>query len=319
MPLNGLFWWKLIGMDMDVHQLRTFCGIAEWGSITAAAEELGYTQSAVSRQISALESSVGARLFDRRARGMHLTEHGRCLLPHARSVLDGLGAAQRALSELDKLEHGRLRVGAFATANAALIPNALAAFRHDHPGVSLSLVEGSTHRQLRWLDADAVDVAVVSAFPDQSLPDADVELVHLLDDPMLIALPRTHPLARRRRLRLSELAEEHWVSSDPSIDDHQLGPARLRPPFAPVVDFVVHEWTAKLGFVAAGLGITLVPSLAARAARADVALVALHPEERSYRRIYAAVGRTRSKAPATGAFLAVLRATADGDRLGVNT
>ena len=94
------------------------------------------------------------------------------------------------------------------------------------------------------------------------------------------------------------------------MNDRLLGPTRLRPGFTPLADFAVQEWTAKLGFVAAGFGITLVPSIAARAARTDVALVALHPAEGSYRRIYAATAKARAKSPATEAFLAVLGTTA---------
>jgi DNA-binding transcriptional LysR family regulator len=296
--------------DMDVQQLRTFYRVAKRGSVTAAAQELGYTQSAVSRQIAALEASIDARLFDRRARGVRLTEHGQCLLPHAESLLERLDAARRDLAELDNLERGRLRVGAFATANAALIPQALAAFRRQHPSISLSLVEGSTHRQLAWLEAGEVDVAVVSAFPDQRVGDDRIDLVRLLDDAMLVAVPRSHHLARRRRLRLRELAHETWIAADSRENDRLLGPERLRTEYEPVVDFVVREWTAKLGFVAAGLGITLVPSLAARAAPADVALVALHPEERSFRRIYAAATKGRVRSPAADAFLAILRDSA---------
>jgi DNA-binding transcriptional LysR family regulator len=292
---------------MDIQQLRTFYRVAQRGSVTAAARELGYTQSAVSRQISALEASIEARLFDRRARGVRLTEHGQCLLPHAESLLARLDAATRDLADLKNLERGVLRVGAFATANAVLIPHALAAFRREHPNISLSLVEGSTHRQLAWLEAGEVDVAVVSTFPDQRLGDARIDLVRLLDDTMLVAVPRSHHLARRRRLRLRELVKESWIAADPRQDDRLLSPVRLRPEYEPVVDFVVREWTAKLGFVAAGLGITLVPSLAARAAPADVALVALHPEERSYRRIYAATAKGRVRSPATDAFHIVLR------------
>ncbi len=294
---------------MDVQQLQTFCRVAQRGSITAAAQELGYTQSAVSRQISALEASIEARLFERRARGVRLTEHGQCLLPHAESLLARLDAARRDLADLNNLERGRLRVGAFATANAALIPHALAAFRRAHPNISLSLVEGSTHRQLAWLEAGEVDVAVVSAFPDQLLRNERINLVRLLNDTMLVAVPRSHHLARRRRLRLRELAQESWVAADSRENDRMLGPVRLQPEYQPVVDFVVREWTAKLGFVAAGLGITLVPSVAARVAPADVTLVALHPEERSFRRIYAATPIGRAGSPAAEAFLIVLRET----------
>ena len=295
---------------MDISQLRTFLHVARRGSITAAADELGYTQSAVSRQVAALEVTVGAPLFDRRARGVDLTAHGQLLLPHAESLLERLDATRRALRELDRVADGQLRVGAFPTANALLIPRALAEFRREHPHVALSLVEGSTHHQLARLDAGDIDIAVVSTFPDQRLSDRRVTLSHLLDDRMLVALPRAHPLARRRGLRLAELAAESWIAGASDVEDRALDPNRLQPDFEPSLTFAVREWTAKLGLVAAGLGITLVPSLAAGAVRADIALVALHPDERAARKVYAATARGRARSPATRAFLTVLRAQA---------
>jgi len=295
---------------MDTSQLRTFLQVARRGSITAAADELGYTQSAVSRQVAALEASIGAPLFDRRARGVDLTAHGQLLLPHAESLLERLDATWRALRELDRVADGQVRVGAFPTANALLIPRAMAAFRRAHPQVALSLTEGSTHQQLARLDAGDIDIAVVSAFPDQRLSDRRVTLSHLLDDRMLVALSRDHPLARRRRLRLVELAADSWIAGASGVEDRLLDPKRLQPDFEPSLNFAVREWTAKLGLVAAGLGITLVPSLAAGAVRADIALVGLHPEERASRKVYAATARGRARSPAARAFLTVLRAQA---------
>jgi DNA-binding transcriptional LysR family regulator len=295
---------------MDASQLRTFVHVARRGSITAAADELGYTQSAVSRQVAALEASIGAPLFDRRARGVDLTAHGRLLVSHAESLLERMDATRRALRDLDRVADGQVRVGAFPTANALLIPRALAAFRRGHPQVALALVEGATQRQLARLDAGDIDLAVVSAFPDQRLSDDRVRLSHLLDDRMLVALPRAHPLARRRRLRLAELAADSWIAGASDVEDRVLDPNRLQPDFEPLLNFAVREWTAKLGLVAAGLGITLVPSLAARAIRPDVALVALHPDERAARKVYAATARGRARSPATRAFLTVLRVQA---------
>lgn len=297
---------------MDTDLLITFRAVARQGSITAAAGALGYTQSAVSRQIAALETGTGARLFDRRARGVTLTEHGRALLPHAESLLEGLAAARRELDALDRLDAGRLRVGAFPTAAAVLVPRAMELFRARHPGVALSLVEGTTRRQAARLTAGEVDVGVVSAFPGQALDENELALAHLLDETMLVALPGSHALAGRRRVRLAELADETWVGADEGDDDRLLRPGSLRPSFSPRVDFVVREWTAKLGLVAAGLGITLVPSLAAAAMRADVVLVPLQGGDVPRRRVYAATARARTPSPAATAFVALLLSVAGG-------
>jgi DNA-binding transcriptional LysR family regulator len=294
---------------MDTALLETFRQVARHGSISGAARRLAYTQSAVSRQVAALEVGFGVRLFDRRAGGVQLTEHGRCLQPHAESLLERLDHARRDLEALDRLEGGRLRIGAFDTANASLIPRAMATFATKWPSVSLSLVEGITRRQLARLESDDTDLAVVSAFPGQSLDHKRFDLVPLLEDAMLIAVPRSHRLARRRRrIRLADLGDERWIGAESSDDDRLLGPARLTTEAR--TDFPVREWTAKLGLVAAGLGITLIPTLAAEAARADIALLPLDPNDAPPRTVYAATLKVFTPAPATDAFIGALKETA---------
>lgn len=292
---------------MDTRTLRTFCEAARLGSVTAAAAALGYTQSAASRHLAVLEGEAGAPLFDRRARGVELTEHGRAFLPHAQALLERLDTAHRDLRALDELESGRLRVGAFPTAVAALIPPAMAEFQAAHPAVSLSLVEGTTGKLLTRLLDGLADVAVVSAFPGQPLDGEQFQLTHLMDDAMLIGMPRGHRLARRRSLRLADLAGERWIGADTDGEDRRLGPGHLRLESEPAVGFVVREWTAKLGLVAAGLGITLVPSVAAAGARRDVALVRLRAADVRGRKIYAATVRGMTPAPATREFLWLLK------------
>src|SRR5689334_6550745 len=121
---------------METQLLEVFAAVARASSITAAARRLSFTQSAVSRQIGVLEAELGARVFDRLPRGVALTEQGRALLPHAEAVLDRLRTARRAVAELHTLDAGRLRVGAFPTAVAALVPRALAEFRTAYPKVA---------------------------------------------------------------------------------------------------------------------------------------------------------------------------------------
>ncbi|GIE87601.1 LysR family transcriptional regulator [Actinoplanes regularis] len=294
---------------METRLLEVFRTVAHLGSITAAAQRLRFTQSAVSRQIAALEAEVGARLLDRLPRGIALTEQGRALLPYAEAVLDRLTAARQAVDDLDSLDAGRLRIGAFATAVAALVPRALSAFRTAFPGVTLSLVEGFTPVLLERLSAGEVDVSVVSTVP-AGPPDPDrFDLHHLLDERMLVAVPRDHRLAGRRTVRLAELADEPFIANSTRPEETLLGVSAAAG-FRPRIDFAVGEWTGKLGCVAAGLGVTLVPSLAARGTPADITLLGLHPDDQSVRRVYAATVAGRSLSPAVARFLTYLRETA---------
>ena len=287
---------------MQTQSLEVFLAVARTGSITRAAQQLSYTQSAVSRQIAALEADAGSVLFDRLPRGVALTEAGRSLLPHAESVLDRLASARRDLAAVRGLASGRLRVGAFPTAVAALVPRALAAFREAHPGVDLSLVEGLTPGLLERLDAGDADVAVVSTPPDRPLDVRRFDLHHLIDERLLVAVPRGHRLARRRTVGISELAEDSFIAGSATAEQTLLR-ATLPTGFQPRVDIVAAEWTGKLGCVAAGLGVALVPALAIRATPPDIALLRLRSKDATVRRVLAATVAGRSRPPAVSAFL----------------
>jgi DNA-binding transcriptional LysR family regulator len=274
--------------ELSLTGLRVLREVAARGSFTGAAESLGYTQSAVSRQVAALEAAAGAALFERGARGVSLTDAGSALLPRAGAVLDEVDAARRELEGLSARATGRLRVGAFPTAVAALLPRALASFRAGQPGVEVSLRAGSTPSQLRRIGAESADVAVVGVLPGGRLQrDQLIALEHLVDDPLLLAVGRDHRLARRRTVDLDELAFESWIAAGPKADDTFLG-AWEWAEWRPRVDFVAREWTAKLGLVAANLGVTLVPGLAAGAVRPDVALVRIRSERAATRQVLVA-------------------------------
>ncbi|GIJ29656.1 LysR family transcriptional regulator [Micromonospora qiuiae] len=313
---------------METQLLEVFRAVARHGSITAAARQLRFTQSAVSRQIAALEADIGARLFDRLPRGVTLSEEGRLLLPHAEALLDRLVAVRRDLDELRGLGSGRLRVGAFPTAVAALVPRALASFRAAYPQVALSLVEGMTPSLLDRLTAGEADIAVVSMSPatqTDTAREADAAAVstspttqidtsrfhlhHLVDERLLVAVSRDHRLARRRTVRLVELADDPFIVGS-ATDEENLLRASLPSGFQPRVDIVAAEWTGKLGCVAVGLGVALVPALAVRGAPADITLLSLHPDDESIRRIFAATVVGRSRPPAVSRFLTYLHEAA---------
>ncbi|MFI7674332.1 LysR family transcriptional regulator [Actinophytocola sp. NPDC049390] len=269
---------------MDTVRLTVFRVVATLGSFTSAAKSLRYTQSAVSRQIAALEDDLAVALFDREARGVRLTEEGRVLLAHAEAVLDRLDVARRELAALRAVDGGRLRIGAFATAEAALVPRAMAAFQRDFPNVELSLSDGLTAALAARLRAGELDVAVVNHGPALD----GLTTHHVLDDPQFVALPPDHRLARRKSVRLTELAEENWIAGSTTVEDTLIG-ACLRSGFRPEVRYVVQEWTAKQGLVAAGLGVTLVPGLLMGAVRPDIVLTRLRSPDMTPRKVVAAV------------------------------
>jgi len=204
---------------LDVKRLRVLREVAGRGSFSAAAESLSYTQSAVSQQIAALEREAGTTLVERGARGIRLTDAGRALVEHSDAILARLAAAEAELEAIAGLRGGRVRLGSFATAGAALLPRAVAIFTRRHPGVELSLVEAEPEESVARLKAGELDVAIVMAYANVPIAADEparegIEEVHLLDDPMHVALPLDHPSARKRSLRLRDLRAETWIQGD---------------------------------------------------------------------------------------------------------
>ena len=290
---------------LDVRRLRVLREVALRGSFSAAAEALTYSQSAVSQQIAALEREAGTRLVERDGRGIRLTDAGRALVRRADSILVELAAADAELQAIAGLRGGRVRVSTFASAATALLPAAVTAFRAAHPAVQveLSLVE-ATEEAIGGLRTGRADLVLV-ARPAGEPPADQVEAHRLLEDPMLAVLPGGHRLARRRTLRLDDLAGEPWVlGGGPGCSDratilracHAAG-------FEPrvTVDFPTDDYNATQGMVAAGAGVTLLPRLALAVPRDDLAVRPLAGAGPS-REVVAAV-RRGDQAPATLAML----------------
>src|SRR5438445_12620870 len=198
---------------LSASRLRILSEVAKRGSFSAAAQALSYTQSAVSQQIAALETQTGVKLLERHARGVRLTAAGQTLVGHAEGILAGLEAAEAALSAIAGLRGGRLRMASFPTAGATLMPLAIATFRAAYPDVELTLAEGEPEEIAPRLRAGELDLALLFEFPGQPPLAQGMTRVELLEDPMFLALPHSHPLAKRQRLRLADLAGEAWIQT----------------------------------------------------------------------------------------------------------
>jgi len=260
-------------MDPSMIGLRVLREVAERGSFTSAAAALGYTQSAVSRQVAALEGQAHAQLFERRPDGVRLTPAGRLLLRHAAVVLDEIDAAAR---ELDgrPVEGGRIRLGAFTSAGATLVPRALAALRRSHPGIDVTTREGTTPVLVRALRAGTLDLVVIAAAPPFRAPDTEtpaLELEPLSERSLVVAVPATSGLAGES-VRVEDLHGQSWIASPSSGDETLLG---VWPGLdeRPQISHTARDWLTKLQLVAAGCGITTVPSLLASVVPAGVRLV----------------------------------------------
>ncbi|GAA4952765.1 LysR family transcriptional regulator [Actinoplanes utahensis] len=256
----------------DIAGLRLLVAVAEAGSFTRAADTLNYTQSAVSRRIASLEQQAGGPLFERLPRGVRLNPAGRALHRTATEVLDRLARAGRELAILHTGQGGLLHAGAFGTANIALMPSALRAFHGVRPDVDVVALEGPTATLMDRLADGTLDLAVVSDYPYGLAPADGVTTTVLCEDELLVALPRRHRLAGSEAIGLDELRDEPWVQN--AYDDRAtaLADACARAGFRPRRIIRIAEWTGKFGYVAAGLGVALVPSLAAWAVPGDLVL-----------------------------------------------
>lgn len=270
-------------MDVTLVGLRVLREVAERGTFTAAAEALGYTQSAVSRQVATLEQATGARLFDRYPGGVRLTSAGQALLRHAVTALEALEAADRELRGAQD-DSGRVRLGFFPAAGPVMIARALAALRRQRPHIQVSTREGTTPSLVRALRTGALDLAVLSSRPPHRSPDTDDPPLHvepLLEDRLALAVPAAGRFANTASVTTEQLADATWIASPAGIDEPLLG---VWPGFPgrPRVQHASRDWLTKLHLVAAGLGITTVPSTMLAAIPPGVRLVGIDgvPEER---------------------------------------
>jgi DNA-binding transcriptional LysR family regulator len=292
---------------LDATRLRVFREVAQRGSISAAADALSFTQPAVSRQIATLEREAGAQLLERLPRGIRLTEAGRVLLGHAEAILDRMTAARTQVEAVTRLEAGRLRIGSFATANATIVPRAIAAFTREHPEVELSLAEGTSRDLMPRLRAGELDVALATDPSEHELD--ELAAFEIAEDPMLVALPMDHPLARKPKLRLRDLRDAAWIEGGPADCRRPLFRACAAAGFEPAIRFGAEQWLGKQGLVAAGVGVTLIPGLAVATVRDDIVLRSLGPDTPK-RRVVALVP-DGYRAPAAEPFVALVRAQAD--------
>jgi DNA-binding transcriptional LysR family regulator len=292
---------------LDVKRLRVLREVSLRGSFSAAAEALAYTQSAVSQQIAALEREAGTVLVERRARGVHLTEAGSALVAHADVILARLADADAELEAIAGMRGGRLRMVSFPTAGATIAPDAIACFRERHPGVEVTLAPREPHEGLDCLKSGECDIALTVEAGFEPISDPAIERHHLLDDPMYLCLPAGHRVAKKARIRLSDLAEESWVMGTTSRcpDGAILERACQAAGFEPRVAFQSDDYVATQGFIAAGVGVCLIPDLALVAVRDDVVIRRLEGRP-PVRHVLAATLAGGYVSPAAAAMLEIL-------------
>lgn len=292
---------------LHMGRLRVLSEVIARGSFSGAAEALSYTQSAVSQAIARLEAETGATLVVRDRHGVRPTAAGATLLEHAEAIFAQIEAAETEIASVLGVRSGRLRMASFPSAGATLMPLAIATFRERHPDVSLTLAEGEPEEIAPRLRAGEFDLALLFEFPGaRERPVAGLRTVRLLRDPMHVALPAAHPLARKEKLRLADLCDEDWVQTSASSPcARHVVRSCVAAGFEPNVTFESDDYETVQGLVAAGVGVALIPRLALGEVRFGIVVRELAPQS-PWRDVVAATVSGPGVAPAAKTMIQVL-------------
>jgi len=251
----------MVGRVLDVHRLRVFRSVVASGSIHAAAANLGYTASAVSQHVAALQRETGLSLVVRAGRGIEPTPAGRALAAQVDGVLTRLGEVEAMVGDLRAGRTGSLSIGYFSSVGSAWLPRVVRRLAREFPDLRLRLV---LLEDLPLDPAERPDLQVVVE-QEGFAPPGDTRVVHLLRDPYVAVLPRDHPLAGAGEIALADLAADRWIDNDVARGwcRRNLLDACRAAGFTPPFHVETHDYRTAIAFADAGIGVSVMPRLGA--------------------------------------------------------
>jgi len=296
---------------MDLTRLRALRELSARGTMAAAARALHLTPSAVSQQISQLEDEARMPLTERRGRGIRLTHAGDVLAEHAERVMAVLDSARASLAEIRGEVAGELRIAAFPSAAAALLPRAIHALGRSHPRLEPVVVELEPAEGLAALGSWQADLALIDDLSLAAGAHPGILRVALADDSLVALLPSRHALAGQASVSVADLAAEPWAmdSTSSAYAEYVVGLCH-RAGFAPRINAHCRSFEMVAAFVAAGCSVSVVPGLRRAQAPRGVAMRELRPRVR--REISIAYRSGDRRHPAIQAVVAALAAGAPG-------
>lgn len=284
--------------------MLVFREVARTGSMTAAAQALHWTQPAVSQHVKRLERALGTPLLLRSGRTTQLTEAGEVVARHAERVAAAMDAAAREVADLTGRRAGRVRLQAFPSASATLVPAALALLAERHPGLEPTTAEALPPAAEQAVRRGECDVAIVSSYDDDGTPDyPDLHVVPLLVEPVHAVVPHDSPVATKATVPLDALADSTWIAGCETCRGHLVRAAAAEG-FVPDIRHATDDYLVAQGLVAAGLGVTLLPLRALAAVRHPG--VAAVPVTGQAFRVSALARPATAEVPAVQALLDVL-------------
>lgn len=296
---------------LDVHRLRVFRSVVASGSVHAAAANLGYTPSAVSQHVAALQRETGLALVTRNGRGIQPTSAGLALAAEIDGLLSRLAGTESFVADLRAGRTGSLSIAYFASVGSAWMPRVVRSLLAEFPGLRLEL----SLREDLVVGAERVDIQII-VDQERFEPAPGLRAYHLLDDPYVVVLPVDHPFAGRDAIELAQLATERWIDNDVASGwcRRHLMEACRAAGFSPPFQVETHDYQTAIAFVDAGIGITVVPRLGAVNLPAGVVPVPITgptPRRSIYALVNTSIEQTR---PARAALRALTACAAAGHR-----
>jgi len=296
----------------ESRRLRLLVEFERRGTVTAVADALSYTPSAVSQQLAILERESGGPLFERAGRTLLLTDAGRLLASHGERVLAALERAGAELEAADGAVTGTVRMASFQTVAMVLLPPALRRLGEQHPGLVVQYLDAEAEATLPQLAAGEIDLVIAEEYEHAPRTrDARLDRRFLANDELLVALPEGHPLARRRAVPLDRLAAEPWVSAHPDTAYHDMviRACRSLGGFEPDIRHSVNDVVVMFELVAVGV-VGIVPALGAHA-RPDGVVVRPIAGSAQQREIFTVARATSADRPAIAAVRDALSAAVE--------
>lgn len=291
---------------MDINKLAALRELALRKTMTEVAKKLHLSPSAVSQQIAQLEEEVGIDLIERRGRGVELTLAGERLVEHANRIFTELESARAEMSYLKKEVAGKVRVAAFPSVAAAVMPSTFSSLARLYQRLKIQFDEMEPEEALTALRGWQTDVALIDDLnTPPGLLDANIAIIPLMEDVFNVVLPMHHRLAEKKKVTFSELADEKWVIDTASITyTDMLSTACSKAGFMPDIIARCKGFEVTIELIRGGCGIAILPELRARHNLENVVVRRIHPEIR--RKIFVVYRKSEKKNPLIRAFLTSL-------------
>ncbi|MDX9871497.1 MAG: LysR family transcriptional regulator [Clostridia bacterium] len=284
---------------MELHQLEYVLAVAKYQNFTRAAEEIKTSQSSLSQQIGKLENELGVSLFVRTTRSVQLTPAGEEFILHAKKILSAVNDTRRSIHEYTTIVKGNLALGIHPIIGYYRLPNLLASFQKNYPGVKISFVEEQCDELLDMLHSSKIDAAIIQ----HAVPSNEFQFFPLISDQMVVVVSDRHPLAHRDSVELKELQDENFIVP-PQVSGHFadfIQACRVEG-FEPRVLLTCTHVRTIMGLVREELGITAFSSYVA-ALDIDPSLKILSLSPTINRKIYLAVKATTDVPPTLKVFV----------------